>query len=358
MNKIRTAGAIFSISLFLVFVCSACSPADIPTHPPTIQPTIEPIPTQTIQGLSPAQVRTLNSLQKVDDYPLYTMHYYLDEDVTSLGSSFAVEAIPLQPDWGCSLFAALGGTGSEMFGRNFDWQYSPAVLLFTHSPQGYDSVTMVDLAYFKFTSESVKHLEEYSLLKRQSLLLTPWMTFDGMNDQGLAVGMAAVPPGGMPVDPQKETLDSLNVMREILDNAATVTEAVDILGQYNIDYGGGPPLHYMVADASGEAALVEFWKGEMHILENENPWHLATNFLVSSVGGSPEDQCWRYERILKEMEDQQGALTETQALDLLADVSQGNTQWSLVYELDTLAVHVVMGGEYQTVHTFLLEEGE
>jgi len=52
-----------------------------------------------------------------------------------------------RPAWGCSLFAAFGD-GKEMFyGRNFDWRYSPALLLFTDPPEGYASVSMVDLDY-------------------------------------------------------------------------------------------------------------------------------------------------------------------------------------------------------------------
>jgi len=354
MKNFSKSIAFTCTALLLVLVCSACAAVNTPSP----RPTAAPSPTALIPGLSPAQAAALDSLQQVDDYPLYTMHYYLDEGENSQWSPNPVADIPSRPDWGCSLFAALGGTGSEMFGRNFDWQYSPALLLFTHPADGYDSVTMVDIAYLGFDGEDAQAITELPLRRRKSLLQSPWWTFDGMNDQGLAVGMAAVPPGGMPVDPDKETLDSLNVMREILDNAASVPEAVAILGQYNIDYGGGPPLHYMVADASGDAVLVEFWNGEMHILENQEQWHLATNFLVSSVPASPEELCWRYAHILRKMEDQEGALTETQAMDLLDDVSQDGTQWSLVYELDTLAVHVVMGGEYQTVHTFMLEEGE
>ena len=34
-----------------------------------------------------------------------------------------------------------------VYGRNFDWQYSPALLLFTNPPDGYASVSMVDIEY-------------------------------------------------------------------------------------------------------------------------------------------------------------------------------------------------------------------
>jgi hypothetical protein len=46
-----------------------------------------------------------------------------------------------------------------LFGRNFDYYYSPALLLFTRPPAGYASVSMVDLAVvgfgWSFTERSI-----------------------------------------------------------------------------------------------------------------------------------------------------------------------------------------------------------
>ncbi len=105
-----------------------------------------------------------------------------------------------------------------------------------------------------------------------------------MNEVGLVVGMAAVPPGNMRPDPGKETIGSLGIIREMLDHAANVDEAVAILQSYNVDMEGGPPLHYLMADRSGRAVLVEFYQGEVVLMPNEDPWHQATNFLRASAG--------------------------------------------------------------------------
>ena len=83
----------------------------------------------------------------------------------------------------------------------------------------------------------------------------------------------------------------------MLDHARTVDEAVGIMQSYNIDFGGGPPIHYLMADATGKSVLVEYYNGEMHVLDNEEPWHLATNFLRSSVDDPTEGGCWRYNTI-------------------------------------------------------------
>jgi penicillin V acylase-like amidase (Ntn superfamily) len=75
---------------------------------------------------------------------------------------------------------------------------------------------------------------------------------------GLAVGMMAVDEADSGADPAKATLGELEVIRLLLDRAANVGEALDLLESVNIDFSGGPPLHYFIADASGKSAVVEF----------------------------------------------------------------------------------------------------
>jgi hypothetical protein len=317
------------------------------TSAPAIQPTAE-------AALSEQEIATLNSLEKVADFPLYTMHYYGLSASTSM-SKFPVNA-HLPRTWACSLFAALGGA-DKVYGRNFDWVDSPALLLFNHPANGYASVSMVDLAYLEF-GDQVDHLTDLPLDQRQALLDAPALPFDGMNEHGLVVGMAAVPDGNRPPDPDKETIDSLQAIRKMLDQASAVDEAVAVLQRYNIDWGSGPALHYLIADRSGRAALAEFYQGQLQVIPNDQPWHLATNFLVSSVSGSATGHCPRYDTIDQRLSMSEGNLNPADALSLLGDVSQPNTQWSIVYGLDTGAVTAAMGREYSRTHTFQLDPAD
>jgi hypothetical protein len=175
-----------------------------------------------------------------------------------------------------------------------------------------------------------------------------------MNEYGLVVGMAAVTPGRMRPDPAKESIGSLGVMREILDHARDVNEAVAILERYNVDMGDGPPLHYLIADASGRAALVEFHQGELIVTPNEKPWHLATNFLHAAAGESGTGRCWRYDGLFQRISEASGQLTPQEAVNLLEGVSQSNTQWSIVYGMLTGEINVAMGRRYEEIHTFHL----
>ena len=90
----------------------------------------------------------------------------------------------------------------------------------------------------------------------------------------------------------------------------------------------------------------------MVVTPNEAPWHQATNFLRAAAGYSTEGICWRHDTISERLQETGGRVTVEDAFNLLQDVSQDGTQWSVVYEMDDYQVNVVMGRQYESVHTF------
>jgi hypothetical protein len=357
---------LFSV-IFIMVTLNGCKPASSTPALPTPASTLLPGG----QGLSEDQIATLSSLEQLDEFPLYTMRYIgaypsqvsaAIERLRPAESASLVNLEACQPYWGCSLFAALGNPGGRLYGRNFDWRFSPAVLLFTDPPDGYASASMVDIEYLGFEGSRASKLTDLPLDERQALLEAPAWPFDGMNEQGLAIGMAAVPPGEMRPDPNKKTTGQLGIMREILDHASTVDEAVNILGSYNVDMGS-VPVHYLVASAAGDSALVEFYQDEMVVFRNEHQWQLATNFLQASTGGRTQGQCPRYDLISQRLQELGGRLSVRDAFDLLAAVSQGGpqaqstTQWSVVYDMAQGDVNLIMGRKYTgEVHTLQLSQ--
>jgi hypothetical protein len=340
--------------LFLCLILLiGCSPRLVPTNPSLPAASTGPaIPS----GLTQEQFTTLGSLQKVDDYPLYTMTYSgayrqradnspLDNSATSTVSS---------PSWACSLFTVLLDEDHLLYGRNFDWQFSPALLLFTDPPDGYASVSMVDIEYLDIDSATVGDIADLPIVEWTGLLDAPYLPFDGMNEYGLAIGMAAVPSGQMQPDANKETIGSLAIIRQMLDHARNVDEAVNIMKSYNIDFTGGPVIHYLMADAKGKSVLVEYYNGEMQVIGSEEPWNIATNFLRSSVDDPPDGNCWRYNKINARLTETNGRIDAKAAMQLLADVAQDNTQWSIVYQMSSGVIKVAMGQQYRDVHQFQL----
>ena len=244
-------------------------------------------------ALSCGPVMTLASLRQVDDHPLYVMRYYgpftsdlllrtgVEEDIYDTIRQMAMPQA-------CTCFAGLSAEGEKVFGRNFDWYDHPALLLFTDPPNGYASVSMVDVYYLGYDAEGS------SRIGRAALLLAPYLPFDGMNEAGLALGMMAVPHAQGSSDPRKPTIESLRAIRLMLNGASSTEQAISLLREYNVVFTG-PPIHYLISDASGDSAVVELIDGQMNVLTNDEPWQVATNFLLTGVEpNGASSPCGRY----------------------------------------------------------------
>lgn len=301
-------------------------------------------------------LRSLATFHMVDDYPLYEMHLYGDyrfDEFLKTGilpdSDPPTSGQEQGASWACTCFATPNKEGQAILGRNFDWHNRPTLLLFTHPPGSYASVSMVDISYLGFDSRKPTWQE------RSRLLDAPFLPFDGMNEAGLAVGMMAVPRAEPSDDPNKVTIGSLHAIRLLLDEAATVNEAVSLLQEYNIDWQGGPPLHYLVADSTGDSAVIEFVDGEVSVVPRKGLWQVSTNFTLTGVGAEKAiSLCQRYARVSDTLHQQEGNLSQQEAMALLQDVSQPITMWSAVYNMTTGDISVAMGRNYQEIHKFNL----
>ena len=78
-------------------------------------------------GLTSNEVASLASLEEVDDYPLHVMHRYAPEPLVSAAADRTRAGSAQAHGWGCALFAAVADQSSMVFGRNFDWEFSPAL---------------------------------------------------------------------------------------------------------------------------------------------------------------------------------------------------------------------------------------
>ena len=299
---------------------------------------------------------SMASLREVDNYPFYMMTFYGDYGFsnylqTGNRESFAaLTSVTVEEEsWSCTCFSALGNQ-SGFLGRNFDWRDCIPLLLFTDPPDGFASVSMVDLEYLGFHRGNLPDGTGNS----RNLLWAPWLPFDGMNEMGVAVGMMAIPHAEPPYSPAKITIDEIELIRLVLDYAETVEHAISLIRRYNIRMLD-PPIHYLIADVSGRSAIVEFVGGEMIVHRNEEPWQVSTNFIIHGSGAPGNAACWRYNRVYDRLEDTAGRLNEEAAMNLLQSVSQSHTIWSMVYDMRTGEVYTAVGGDYDDVEKFHLE---
>jgi hypothetical protein len=301
-------------------------------------------------------VRTVASLTRVDDYPLFVMKYkgtYLFDLFAKKGTQWGVYRKlyeTLNPA-ACTSFAALSPQGERMFGRNLDWQHRSSLLLYTAPRGGYASVSMVDLFYLGLEGK-----QEIGWPECFVLLGAPYATIDGMNECGVAIAQNAIPHCEPLYDPQRPTLLCSQILRLVLDHAKDVEQALELISKYNVEFPNpGVIVHFHVADASGKSAIVEYVGGEMVVTRNEGPWQVSTNFLLCEERPQgANSSCWRYNKVYQELARAQGSVTPDQAMALLETAKLDFTVWSVVYSLTTGRIQVALGRDYKDIHTFEL----
>ncbi len=115
-----------------------------------------------------------------------------------------------------------------------------------------------------------------------------------------------------------------------------------------------PPIHYLLADRSGDSAIIEFVGGEMNVLKGDEPWQVITNFIIHGSDAPEVVSCSRYRSAYDGLFEANGSVSVEESLDLLEGSSQSSTIWSIVYNLDTGEIRIVMGRKYGKALTFQL----
>lgn len=306
------------------------------------------------------ELRTISSITKIDDYGAYQMTYYgdygfdeflkagaqSDADIEKFVVKRLLKGLPIDlgiTDGGCTCFVVKNEQDEVLYGRNFDHSYAATLRVYTEPKNGYASISTVNLSFIGY---SEKYLPEGSVFNKFLTLAAPYLPCDGMNEKGVSIAFLSVPKVEPPYDNHKITLNISTVMRLVLDKAATVDEAVELLRQYNIYFSGDMAGHYLIADASGKSVLVEYYDNELQIVETDSDYQIASNFIayngVNIGGGGTEFK--RYGIVEKEILDNNCVLNEEDAVSLLAEVGVWDgdidkLQWSVVYNLTTGEVH-------------------
>ena len=220
-------------------------------------------------------------------------------------------------------------------GRNYDWIYADTDLCVVHTTvtdsRPHASVGMSDLSFI--TGEDGSPI--YAKI--------PLATVDGINDAGVCIQVNVIPQGEngalSHTDTEADDLPGGRVCRLVLDYAANVEEALDLLSRFDIhsEMGTDNELHWMISgpasetDAAIKTVVVEIFPDGMHITEDfidDKP--VMTNFNLSNFDGTALSVGYGmgYERwqILNEYFDQANSVMGT--FDLMEKV-----YYSKVYDL-------------------------
>jgi antitoxin component YwqK of YwqJK toxin-antitoxin module len=311
-------------------------------------------PRQKGDSLGTDQVRTLGTLRQVDDYPVMTMTYHGDYGLNRFLSGPASEHwddwqefSSIQKEGNCSSFMVRSRGGGIYFGRNWDFKRTSYLVLFTAPPDGYASVSLVHIPAMGETGGNPA-LEGF--IGKKSFLRAPFFPLEGMNERGLAIACMHV-DGEYAGEPQKPTVSLEQMIRVILDHAATVGEAGALFRNYNTLQAESQ--HYLVADRSGRSAVVECRNGEVVLVPSLRPWQAATNSLV--FGRSEESirkECWRYRDASAFLNRTAGSFTWRQGMQLLEGISLAETPETIastVYDLKSGELFLAVGRNFNKI---------
>ena len=279
----------------------------------------------------------------------------------------------------CTSFQAAKADGKGFwYGRNYDYFKNPTMVTFSHPKKGYASIAVSDMSHFGYSLDKVPT----DFMSSLSCLAAIYAPVDGMNEKGLCTSVMALPKQPAQQESGKHKVGTTILMRLWLDRCATVGEALALLETVDVrhDVTVGSGYHYMVADAAGDCAVVEFdkddgWKTMIVRKDPAKNSMLVTNHLLSekyyttepdpAVGNPHSKSWWRYETAAAYLDDHDGTLTLEQAQECLAQVhwkdlvwengTVEDTQYSNVYDQQELVLRLRNWNDYDTTCTFTLE---
>ena len=294
--------------------------------------------------------------------------YYLDEFIAQGGAKNDTELLAFisgkltkglvkmeipESTINCSSFTASTKDGKRVFGRNYDFVKTNTCIVITKANRNrHASISTVDLEFLGIRGD----LGVQGFTDKLLCLAAPYAPLDGINDAGLACGIYMSYQGGDVVVPtnqntEKPDFTSTTMLRMFLDKATTVEEAVAIAQSYDMHDSASTSFHYMVADASGKSAILE-WVAETRITDTDgskrklivtyndkdeklggteaaSDFQWITNFIIEPGYYDDDPEGWsipgldRYEMMEEELVKRNGVVQDVDdAMSILQKVGQ------------------------------------
>ena len=278
----------------------------------------------------------------------------------------------------CTSFqASKAGEKGFWYGRNYDYFKNPTMVTVSHPKKGYASIAVSDMSHFGYSLDKLPT----SFGSKLSCLAAVYAPVDGINEKGLCTSIMALPKQAAQQESGKHKVGTTIIMRLWLDRCSTVQEALDLAATLDIRHDAtvGSGYHYMIADAYGDCAVLEFdkedgWKSMVVRKAEGEKSMLVTNHLLSekyyttipdeAVGNPHSKSWWRYETAGAYLAEHGGTLTFDQAQECLsmvhwADLVWDNgtvedTQYSNVYDQQNITLALRNWNDYDTTHHFNL----
>lgn len=248
--------------------------------------------------------------------------------------------LPVQSP-GCSAFCLK--TENHLFlGKNLDWRIGHGFLIINRNGEK-------KTAFLLSGDTPLSWVSVYGSITFNQLGKD--FPLGGMNEKGLVIEELSYSPSRYPPPAQLPAVNEFQWIQYHLDTSACVDDIVKKLASVKIS----PflfPLHFILADSSGDAAVIEFLDGRIEVFRKEtlpvpvltnNSYENALKYLELMKGQKRNrpgiDRNESPQRFLRLAEALAGKnqIPEHRLIDrsfeLLNSVRQADTQWSIVYDL-------------------------
>ena len=239
--------------------------------------------------------------------------------------------------------------GQMVFGRNYDWITDVGRI--NTNARGLSKTSMKTE-----DGETITWISKYgSITFNQYGKEFPT---GGMNEKGLVVELMWLDETKYPKPDSRPAIGVLQWIQFQLDNCSTIQDVIATDKKLRIASVGTTPLHYLVADAGGNVATIEFLDGKMVIHTGKdlvNPVLTNTSYdeSIKRYGqSSGNDNTFAYgnnslERfgtacsMLREYKTNSKTVAPVDyAFNILTAVAQGGaTKWSIVYDITNKSIH-------------------
>ena len=252
--------------------------------------------------------------------------------------------------YACSAFVTKTPDGRYLGGRSFGLGGTDTICVYTHPGDGYASISTVSTDMLNVGEGNA--FSTTSLEGRAALLAAPYIPMDGMNEKGLFTALLDLDMGETHMNTGNRDLTVTMAVRLLIDRAATVDEAIELLKNYDIHTGHGWTQHLFVGDANGDGAVIEWHKGQMKVAKSP----ICTNFRLTSklAQEDPTGMCERFD-ILNDAIGKHPENTPDDAMDMLEAVKQEfdnniHTEWSIVYHLTDFSMDISVDMDFDNVY--------
>lgn len=319
-------------------------------------------------------IQVSNEIRRIENglsYVRYDGNYYFDEFINQGGASSDAELVRFLMNnlqlgdvnlnfqssiFGCSTLQTRNSEGQYLFGRNFDWNNCDAMIVLSKPSNGYESISTVNMDFVTSASRVISLLPDST--KAMVALYAP---LDGMNKEGLTVAVNMIQDSDtIEQNTSKADITTTTAVRLLLNNAGTVDEAIEILENYDMHASMGYMVHFAISDSTGRSVVIEYINNKMQVIDTK----IVTNFYLAEgekYGIGTEQSHTRYE-ILQNTSNENFTMNEEEVRDALSSVSKRNfgefesTEWSIVFNQDTLEATYYHRENYDNAYTFKIDE--